>query len=102
CLVAVRPAGVDENVLTFDVAELAEALTQRSQRVRLSRDPRAVTEPPDPIDLRPRRLRLCSERRGKEAASKSADELPPLHHCITSSVRCSKDWGTVSPSALAV
>src|SRR6185503_20115171 len=50
----------------------------------------------------PRRLRLCGERHGEEAASERANERSPVYHSMTWSARWSSDGGIVRPRAFAV
>jgi hypothetical protein len=71
---------VDDEVLSFDIAEVTKPLAKGLRRVRVWRI--QVHQDTDTIDLR-HLLHLDSERRGEEAAGKGAQEGPPRNHRIS-------------------
>src|SRR5262249_2529355 len=97
--IAVAKAVLDDQVLSFDMAEIAKS---RPDRVNVGSDSsgRRQTENPNPSDLR-LLLRARRERPRNCRASKQGDELASLHS-ITSSASASSPGGTVRPSAFAV
>src|SRR5438477_6487725 len=97
------PLGIsvfDQDVAALDVTELTQSLAEGLWQVGTSGQVDG-RQPSYSSDLG-RLLGLGGERCGEKAASQSADERSPRGHWMISSARCSKDWGIVSPRALAV
>src|SRR5262249_51917605 len=93
---AVRPAIFDRQVVTLDIASLAQALEERAHTVTVTRT--AAYKP----HHRHRRLLRARRERPSGRAAEQRDELAALHHSITSSARSRSPWGMFSPRALAV
>ena len=90
---------LDHEVAALDVTEITQSLTEGLGQVGVNA--LAGRQVAYSSDLG-RLLGLGGERCGEKAASQSADERSPRGHWMISSARCSKDWGIVSPRALAV
>jgi hypothetical protein len=76
------PLGIsvlDHDVAPLDVTEVTQSLTEGLGQVGIGQAARQVAYSSDPGRL----LRPGGERRGEEAASKGADEGPPVHHSMT-------------------
>jgi hypothetical protein len=95
---AFRPAVLDCDVASLDLARFAQALAERAQNgARIPSGRLAVQEP----DHRRRRLlRARRERPGGSHTAEQRDEFAAFHS-ITSSARAMSVGGTSRPSALA-
>src|SRR5215831_3449694 len=77
---ALRRSKLDDDVLTFHPAEIAEPLPER---LGIRRVPGARgSEITKPVDF-PSRLRLSGERHGEKTAREHAYERPAFHYSIT-------------------
>src|SRR5262249_22018347 len=96
-VLTLRPAILDCDVLSFNVAGVFQALAEcaRSDCVPIGRC--AIEK----SDHRHRLLRACRER-PCSCAAEQRYERAPSHHSITSSAMASSEGGTVRPIVLAV
>src|SRR5262249_13821095 len=92
------PAIIDCDVLSLDIARVAQALVKGGQFAR-----RGIRRAPgEKSDHRHRRLlRIRRERPRGSRAAEQRDELAPVAHSITSSARAKNVSGIVRRSALA-
>src|SRR5262245_27623667 len=95
-MLALRPAIFDRNVVTLNIAGLAQTLAERAQTVC----PQIRRQNAEKSDHRHRRLlRACRKRPGSRRADQR-NELA-LVHSITSSARASRIAGISRPIAFA-
>src|SRR6516225_9148624 len=96
---ALGPAVIDNYISTFDIAVLAQALTEGGRHGRILPRRRVIEKPNHRhrLLLRPRRERPRCSR-----ASEKRDELAPPHHSITLSARSRSGGGIARPIAFAV
>src|SRR5712691_2132837 len=97
---SLRHSVLDDDVLSLDVAELAQPLAE-CPGAEVIRSGCQITDARDSDRL----LRARRERPRRRGGAEERDELAPPHrraHSITSSARASSVSGTVRPSALAV
>src|SRR5262249_16008003 len=93
-----RPSVFDHNVLAFNKARLIQSFSKRADDVEERRGGPGVEKSHD----RHRRLPRARRERPRRRTAEMRDEVPPLHHSITSSAPASSVGGTSRPSALAV
>ena len=97
-----RPSGLNRDVLTFHIAQLAQAVPETFEETQPSHVRKgARRQKTYSIEL-PRQLRLGGARRRQEHSTRASQECPPIHHWIISSGRCRSDCGIVRPRILAV
>src|SRR5262249_13942999 len=97
-IVSIGPAPLDDEILAFDIAQLAHALWKCGGNIGQggARAAANMADPPDLAGLLPARR----ERPRGSGADERYERAPP--HSITSSARPDTGSGTVIPSALAV
>jgi hypothetical protein len=92
----------DDEVLAFDVAQLAQGPRDPGRRRPLVRWQRGcLVEQAQAVDPS-RLLRRGAKRHDEKAEADAANERPAVHHWITSSALSKSDCGMVRPRALAV
>src|SRR5262245_49760472 len=91
------PTEFDRHVPAFDVADFAQAHTERGDELCVALGCSAAQKP----DHRHLRLLRARRERPRGRAPEQRDEVAPLHS-ITSSATASSDGGTARPSTLAV